>query len=465
MTSARRRASRLAAPLLLLALAVGSSSGCRRGLTDAEKATRAELRQALRERSYDKAALLARQVTLQRPRENGAWERLVWAQLGMDDLSGVRTTLAAWRKAIRQPSPKHDEFTGDLAARERDPALATEAWSRSLAAAPKNTRLLRKLARTFRQLDRRTEEDAVLTRLLALEDDGADRMQRALLRRRLHRWTEALEDYRRALELAPQDLDVARGARLFERLAKFLAEIRAHDARLAVTPGDDQLLTDRALLFLRSEDPELALEDSRAAAQLAPWARRPQLFQAAALLSLERVAEAAQLGVNESLRLQGLTPEFLETISRLDAEISVERTNADLYVARAWQLNEIQQPTLALEDAEHALHLDPNSAAARVESSYALTKLGRAEQAFDQIRQATEIDENYSTAWHYRGELEMSRGDHLAAVESLTRALQINQTAAALKKREECYRHLGLSSQADADLAAYEQMNARTSSL
>jgi tetratricopeptide (TPR) repeat protein len=464
MIPALRCASRLSLLLLLVALLL-VAPGCRRSLSPEEKATRAELRQALREHSYEKAEKLARQVVAQRPRENGAWERLVRAQLGTNDLEAARESLLLWRKAVRRLSPKHDELTGDLAAKEDDHAAAAQAWSRSLTADSSNTRVMHKLARAYRRLNRPADEDAVLTKLLEREDDGAVRMERALCRRRLHRWTEALDDYRVAQELAPDDLGVRRGAKLFERLTKFLAEIRQLDARLAVTPGDDQLLTDRALLFLRSEDPELGLEDSTAAAQLAPWAVRPRLFQAAALISLERPEAAEQLGVNRTLRLDALSPEFLETISRLDAEISVERKNPDLYIARAWQLNEIQQPGLALADAAHALQHDPNSAAAHVESSYALTKLGRAEEGFEHIRKATEIDENYSTAWHYRGELEMSRGDYAAAVQSLTRAIAINQTAAALKKREESYRQLGLITEADADLRAYEAMNARSSSM
>ena len=135
--------------------------------------------------------------------------------------------------------------------------------------------------------------------------------------------------------------DVRRAAELFDRLTPFLSAIRALDARLAVTPGDDQLLADRALLFLRSEDAELALDDSEAAAKAAPWAMRPRLFQAIALRALGREADAEKLGVESGLRLNVLSPEFLETISRLDSEISVERQNAELYVARAWQLNEI----------------------------------------------------------------------------------------------------------------------------
>ncbi|MDQ2918761.1 MAG: hypothetical protein M3R10_02645, partial [Verrucomicrobiota bacterium] len=72
-------------------------------------------------------------------------------------------------------------------------------------------------------------------------------MQRALDERKMHRWVEAMDDCRKAIALDANDPDVHRGQKLFVRLAPFLAAIRELDARLAMTPDDDQLLTDRAL--------------------------------------------------------------------------------------------------------------------------------------------------------------------------------------------------------------------------
>ncbi len=138
----------------------------------------------------------------------------------------------------------------------------------------------------------------------------------------------------------------------------------------------------------------------------------------------------------------------------------MEPKNADLLTNRAWQTNEIGQPNLALADAEAALAADPKSAGAAVEASYALAKLKRAPEAYARIKEATELDPNFSTAWQYRGELEMEQGDFLAAIESLSRALAINQTAAALARREECYRQLGLLAKAEDDRKSLEKLSA-----
>jgi tetratricopeptide (TPR) repeat protein len=258
--------------------------------------------------------------------------------------------------------------------------------------------------------------------------------------------------------MTPEDPEVQRGAKLLERMGKYLADIRELDSALAISPNDPGLLADRALLFLRAEDHELALDDADAAARLGSWAMRPKLFQALALISLGRADECEKLAVHKLIRLDALSPEFLETMGRLDSEISAERNNAELYVARAWQLNEIGQPALALQDADTAARLDPKAAGACAEASYALTKLGRAQEALDQIRRATELDPNFSTAWQYRGELEMARGETLSAIESFTHGIETNQTVTALERREQCYRRLGLLVKAEQDRRAREDL-------
>ena len=186
--------------------------------------------------------------------------------------------------------------------------------------------------------------------------------------------------------------------------------------------------------------------------------RSAKTFGGLALLRLGRIAEAESRGIRKSFRIEMLTPEFLETIRRLDSEISVERTNAELYATRAWHLNEMRQPAFALQDATVAAQLDPKSPSACAEKAYALMKLGRADEAFDEIQHATTLDPNYATAWQYRGELEMERRDYLAAIESLSRALSLNQTVAVLEKREACYRMVGWMRQAEEDRHVLEQL-------
>lgn len=452
-----------AAVALLIASALLTLPACNRAASREEKALRAELREALRERSYEKAAGLAQRLLKLKPQDEGVRDRLVQAQFGLRDFAVVKQSLEEWRRVIKKPSTNLDEYTGDVALEEHEPSAALQAWSKVLAADPKNIRVLEKVARAEQAQRHWAEENTAWTALIDAKDDATARINRALCRRRLHRWHEAFEDLQRAQELEPHDPEVQRFGKLFEQMEKFLGEIRELDASLAVTPNDPGLLADRALIFLRCEDFELALEDAEAAGKAGPWAMRPRLFQAMALIALGRAGECESLSVDRRIRLEALTPEFLETMGRLDSEISAERNNAELYVARAWQLNEIGQPTLAFQDAEHATQLDAKSANACAEASYALSKLGRAVEALQQIKHATELDANFSTAWQYRGELEMERGETLSAIDSFSHALETNQTVVALQKREQCYRRLGLLVKAEQDRKAQEELSARAS--
>ena len=436
--------------------------GCEPPNVREEKTLRRQLRREMQYHSYATAVPLARRLIQMAPQDNSGWKQLTQAQIGLHDFEGARQTLADWRSKVRPLSPRVDEYEGDIAREEHNFSHALSAWQKVILAQPKNRRVLEKIA-LLEQIQRRwVEANAAWSASLQVKDNATARINRAACRRRLRQWDEAFEDFRKAKQLAPDDPEVQRWSKNFENLGKFLDQIREFDAKLMALPDDVGLLSDRALLFLRSGDPELALDDSENAAKLAPWAVRPKLFQGIALIGLSRAAECERLSIRQPLRLEALTPEFLEMMSRLDSAISVEQTNSEHFIARSWQLNEIGQPKLALQDSETATRLDPKSAGAWTEISYALMKLGRADEAFEKIKQATELDPNFAAAWQYRGELEMTHNNHLAAIDSLSRALAIQQTIIALQKREECYRRVGLHARADEDQRALRQLTANT---
>jgi tetratricopeptide (TPR) repeat protein len=436
--------------------------GCQPQSVREEKTLRSQLAHELRNHSYESAVPLARHVIQIAPQDNNAWKNLVQAQIGLHDFDGARRTLADWRQTVRPLSARPDKFQGDIALEEGDFAGALQAWGKTLAAQPKNRRLAEKIASLEQRAQRWPEAVAMWTRALQVHDNATARINRAVCYRRLRQWNEAFDDLHHAQKLAPDDPDVQRWSRLFENVSKFVDQIREFDARVAAISDDPGLLADRALLLIRSGDPELAQDDCERAIKLAPWAIRPKLFKALALIALNRSKECEKLSIRLPLRLESLTPEFLETISQIDSAISVERDNPDHYAGRAWQLNEIGQPLLAFEDAQIAVRLDSKSANGWAEISYALTKLGRGQEAFEKIKQATELDPDLVSAWQYRGELEMARGDTLAAIDSLTHALAIQRTAAGLQKREECYRRLGLGARADEDHRALQELTSRT---
>jgi len=443
------RSSFIWLPLFVL-LGLGPIA-CQRQTSLEEKALRSELRILLRGRQFEKAVPLARRVLQFAPHDDGAWARLAQAQNGKRDFDGLEETLRDWRQAVRRTSSKYQEFRGDLAFARSRPSEALGAWSRALAG-KHNRRVLKKIARLEQSQGNWQEAALAWTQVMTSEESERVHINRSVCYRHLHSWDAAQDDLHHAQQLAPNAPFVRQEVERFDRLGKFLDEVRDLDRQLIALPNDAELFADRALLFLRAGDPALALDDAARAARLAPNAIRPKLLGLLAGQMLEDPPRSPDLR-----RLESLSPEFLQTISRLDAEISAEPQSPDLRVSRAWQLNEIGQPQLALADAQVALASDPKSAAAEAEAGYALAKLKQGAEGYLRIKRATDLDADFSTAWQYRGELEMQRGQYQAAIESLSRALAINQTAAGLEKREECYRKLGLVAKAEDDRKALEQ--------
>ncbi len=447
----------LAAGLVLLAVLCS----CQPQNVRDEKALRAQLTHEMLHHSYESAVPLARSLIRRAPQDRKIWKRLVQAQIGLHDFDGARVSLSDWRATVQPLSARVDEFEGDIRSEEGEPGAAEQAWQKSISIQPKNRRVLAKIATLQQKQQRWAQAITTWTLNLQTRDNAGARINRAVCHRRLRQWDEAFADLHHAQKLGPDDPDVQHWSQLFENVSKFLDEIREFDARMVALPDDAGLLTDRSLLMLRSGDAELSLDDADRAVKLAPWAVRPRLFKALALIALNRGRECDALSVRLPLRLESLTAEFLETISQIDSAISVERGNPEYYASRAWQLNEIGQPLLGFEDAQVAVRMDAKSANGWAELSYALTKLGHGQEAFEKIKRATELNPELGTAWQYRGELEMVHGDNLAAIESFSRALALQKTSMALQKREECYRRLGLLARANEDHRALQELTSR----
>src|SRR3982750_841171 len=115
------RQARVIAPIAVLS-SILALPACHRAASKEEKALRAELRKALDEQNYERAADLARRHLRLKPQDNGSWDRLVRAQFGLNDLGAVQQTLSDWRRTVPKPSLNLQEYAGDLAAAQNDDA-------------------------------------------------------------------------------------------------------------------------------------------------------------------------------------------------------------------------------------------------------------------------------------------------------------------------------------------------------
>src|SRR2546421_11801713 len=112
-------------------------TACPRTASKEEKALRAELRKALDEQKYERAADLARRHLKIKPLDNGTWDRLVRAQFGLNDLAAGSRTLDDWRDNVPEPAPKLDEDAGGYATAKEGGSWAVAAWEKVAGAGPK----------------------------------------------------------------------------------------------------------------------------------------------------------------------------------------------------------------------------------------------------------------------------------------------------------------------------------------
>src|SRR3954468_4511158 len=158
-------------------------SSCHRAASKEEKALRAELRKALDDQAYERAADLARRHLKLKPGDSGTWDRLGRAEFGLHDLPGVKRTLDEWRQAVPHPSISLDEYTGDLAAAQNDDTSAIEAWTNAVSVDAKNIRVLEKIARFEKRRRFWIKEDAAWSSIIAVQVSAVARINRALCRR------------------------------------------------------------------------------------------------------------------------------------------------------------------------------------------------------------------------------------------------------------------------------------------
>jgi len=247
----------------------------------------------------------------------------------------------------------------------------------------------------------------------------------------------------------------------FERLQKFLPQIKPLDAQIAKSPNDVAPLLERARVFILAGRPLLAIDDGQRAFKLQPGSMRARIELAEALLDAGQPENAAKLDVDRYLRRgedKHVTDAALRELGTLDARLSANPKDADAPVARAKILRDLRQFTLALADANAALAINDKSAAAHFEAAQDLDGLDRQKEALLHARIATELDPHNSNMWFFRGVLERQRADFAGAVASQTRSIEISESLVALTEREQCERRIGKTTEADADLRRIQAM-------
>jgi tetratricopeptide (TPR) repeat protein len=442
-------------------------------------ATEAPELQQLREQlkkaqdAEDKPAIieLSRRIVAVAPNDPGTWDTLAQTQLESEDLDGLERTLGQWQKAVRRPPTAIEDFRAGLCFKRKDYQCAEQHWLAFIASKPPRVDVATdydNLAELCAVQARWADHAAYRTKAIVAQDTAARRVLRAVAFLRLHNWDAAYADMAKANKMDATNPQVKEWLPEFERLQKFLPQIKPLDAQIAKSPNDPAvagLLLERARVLILAGRPLLAIDDGERAFKLQPASMRARIELAEALLDAGQTENAAKLDVDRYLRrgedkLAPASPssgghvsdEAVRELGRLDARLSVNPRDADALVARARILRDLRQFTLALADANAALAINDKSAAAHFEAAQDLDGLDRHKEALLHARIATESDPHNSNIWFFRGALERQRADFAGAIASQTRSIEISESLVALSEREQCERRIGKTVEADADL-------------
>jgi hypothetical protein len=427
----------------------------------------------------DKPAIieLSRRIVGIAPNDSDTWDMLAQTQLESEDLDDLERTVDQWQKAVRRPPAAIEDFRAGLCFKRKDFQCAEQHWLAFIATKPPRADVATdydNLAELCAAQERWVDHAAYRTKAIAAQDTAARRVLRAAAFLRLHNWDAAYADMAKANKMDATDAQVKEWLPQFERLQKFLPQIKTLDAQIAKSPNDPAaagLLLERARVLILAGRPLLAIDDGERAFKLQPASMRARIELAEALLDAGQPENAAKLDVDRYLRrgedkLATASPSggghvsdaALRELGTLDARLSANPKDADALVARAKILRDLRQFTLALADANAALAINDKSAAAHFEAAQDLDGLKREKEALLHAHIATELDPQNSNMWFFRGVLERQRADFAGAVASQTRSIEISESLVALSEREQCERRIGKTAEADADLRRIQQL-------
>src|SRR5262245_17165020 len=420
----------------------------------------------------DKPAIieLSQRIVAIAPNDSNTWDALAQTQLESEEFDDLERTLDAWQKAFKRPPAAIEDFRAGLCFKRKDYECAEKHWLAFIATKPTRADVATdydNLAEASAAQSRWADHAAYRTKAIAAQDTAARRVLRAVAFLRLHNWDAAYADMAKANKMDATDSQVKEWLPEFERLQKFLPQIKTLDAQIAKSANDPAvkgLLLERARLFILAGRPLLAIDDAERALKLQPASMRARIELAEALLDAGQPEDAAKLEVDRYLRRgedKHVSEQALGELGALDARLLATPKDADALVARAKILRDLRQFTLALADANAALAINDKSAAAHFEAAQDLDGLDRQKDALVQARIATELDPQNPNMWFLRGVLERQRADFAAAVASQTKSIEISESLVALTEREQCQRRIGKTAEADADLRRIQELAPR----
>src|SRR5215468_399733 len=224
----------------------------------------------------DKPAIieLSQRIVAIAPNDSNTWDTLAQTQLESDELDDLERTLDAWQKGFKKPPAAIEDFRAGLCFKRKDYQCAEQHWLAFIATKPPRADIATdydNLAELCGEQGRWADHAAYRTKAIAAQDTAARRVLRAVAFLRLHNWDAAYADMAKANKMDATDAQVKEWLPEFERLQKFLPQIKALDPQIAKSGNDPAVagpLLERARVLILAGRPLLAIDDAERAYKL-----------------------------------------------------------------------------------------------------------------------------------------------------------------------------------------------------
>jgi tetratricopeptide (TPR) repeat protein len=383
------------------------------------------------------------------PQDAKSHQALIDLWLDIKDYDMAQATVDAWTDAPAGTVAL--THAAVLRYRDQDIPAAIKVLRDYLAKSPKDVAAWRALVSCLLTTNDAAAQVDALNALIALKRSPNAYMERANAKLQLRDYTGAMADARAAQKMNPDARTVKQNMPAFERMEEALKAIAPLDAALAKDPKDVSALLARAWWFRYGGMNDRSLTDAQAALTILPDSIMARIAAARAQyllgqLKAEDALRELSIDVNKAHSL-----EAAQAIVTDDLALSKNPKDAKALRDRAYALNDAQQFLLAKRDAEAALAIDSQFAAAAMEDLYATEMLGQdPAPVYRRIEGMKPPKDQMALAAEYLGEYYLRQSSLPLALEFAQKSLDLQESERALRTKAAVLNRIGRTDEAKA---------------
>jgi tetratricopeptide (TPR) repeat protein len=374
---------------------------------------------------------------------------------------------------------------GDSKARVGDPESAISAYDEVLNLEPDSAEALERKAAALATIGDMDAALACHTQLVITNPRSAKRyLARARILSYLNRYTEAVEDLRRAIELGKDsDLSLLKELGLcLYRAGRFDEAISTYERAISLSSDDTDLQVALGDVLLDAGLIDKAI-DAFTSANVGPKPRFTDVdwtTRGDRLLAVNRYTEAVTMyrtalsikpntAAWRGIAAANLTAKkYDDAITATGAALDLNPEDADTWTVRGCAYFESNKFPQALDCFDMVTSKEPDVSYGWSNRAVTLCRLERSQDALTAINHAIELTPNDASLWTILSECQLALGQNEAVVESTSRCLQLDETISvaminralalrSLRRSEEALRYCDRAIEIDSsEVAAWQ---------